>query len=61
MDKLRRGERAAQLATLLGELRLPGDLPVVPFSSKTGEGRVELLEWIARTVDRASRPAAGGG
>ena len=58
MDKLSRGERSVRLADLLRDLQLPGDQPVVPFSSKTGEGRTELLDWIMRAVQQASRRVA---
>lgn len=62
MDKLKRGERRAALARLLQTLDLPADLPLVPYSSRTGEGRDALLAWLTTTL-RAGRgaPAAGSG
>jgi GTP-binding protein len=53
MDKLRQGERKPALTRLVAALRLPGDQPVVPFSSHTGEGREALLAWLADTVERS--------
>lgn len=59
MDKLRQGERLAALRRILAALQLPGDQPVVPYSSTTGEGRASLLDWIARTA-AAGHPGEGG-
>ncbi|MFQ5601211.1 MAG: ribosome biogenesis GTP-binding protein YihA/YsxC [Candidatus Krumholzibacteriia bacterium] len=53
LDKLRRGERKRAVAQLINGLTLPPDLPLVPFSSKTGEGREALLDWLGLTVERA--------
>jgi len=50
MDKLRHGERKSALERILSVLELPGDQPVVPYSSETGEGRLALLDWIAETA-----------
>ncbi len=61
MDKLHRGERRPALARILAALELPGDQPVVPFSSTTGEGREALLDWVAHTSsagERAGRDSA---
>ena len=50
MDKLRPGQRQAALKAILAALRLPGDQPLVPYSSTTGEGRVALLDWLEHTL-----------
>jgi GTP-binding protein len=50
MDKLRSGQRQAALAAILAALRLPGDQPLVPYSSATGEGREALLNWLEHTL-----------
>lgn len=49
VDKLTRSERAAQVASVIGELGLHPD-QVVEFSSKTGEGREELLSSIESLI-----------
>jgi GTP-binding protein len=57
MDKLRRGERAGAVQRLLQALGLPGDVPLVPHSSRSGEGRQEVLAWIESVVaDAGERP-----
>ncbi|HZM17309.1 MAG TPA: ribosome biogenesis GTP-binding protein YihA/YsxC [Candidatus Krumholzibacteria bacterium] len=56
IDKLGRGERRGALLRLLAALELPGDLPLVPYSSRTGEGREELLGWLGMAL---SLPPAG--
>jgi len=53
MDKLRPGQRQAALKAILAALRLPGDQPLVPYSSTTGEGRVALLDWLEHTLASA--------
>jgi len=50
MDKLRPGERKPALTRLLRGLDLPLEQPLVPFSSRTGEGRDALLDWVDVTV-----------
>ena len=57
MDKLKRGERRAAFGRLLGALRLPANLPLVPYSSRTGEGREALLAWLLQVVGGAGLPA----
>jgi GTP-binding protein len=54
MDKLRPGERRAAVARLLAALELPADQPVVPYSSRTSDGRDALLAWIENTLERSS-------
>ena len=56
IDKLGRGERRGALLRLLAALELPGDLPLVPYSSRTGQGREELLGWLGMAL---SLPPAG--
>jgi len=53
MDKLRPGERKPALARLMRGLDLPDDQPVVPFSSRDGDGRDALLDWLDITVSGA--------
>jgi GTP-binding protein len=52
MDTLRQGERKPALVRLLEHLELPRDQPVVPYSSRTGEGRDALLDWMAHLLAR---------
>lgn len=53
MDKVRPGQRRAALAGILAALELPGDQPLVPYSSHTGEGRDALLGWLEHTLATA--------
>jgi GTP-binding protein len=50
MDKLRPGERKPALARLIRGLDLPAEQPMVPFSSRDGEGRDALWDWLEATV-----------
>ena len=61
MDKLKRGERERATRRLLAGLDLPGDQPVVPYSSVSGEGRPELLTWLDDILTSAQHPARQGG
>ncbi|HUG42235.1 MAG TPA: ribosome biogenesis GTP-binding protein YihA/YsxC [Longimicrobiales bacterium] len=45
VDKLKRGERARQLESIASTLELDMD-QIVPFSSRTGEGREVLLDAL---------------
>jgi GTP-binding protein len=54
MDKLRQGERQPALRRIAQALKSPLSQPLVPYSSETGEGRKELLAWIAETIAAAS-------
>jgi len=56
MDKLRSGQRRAALEAILSALQLPGDQPLVPYSSQTGEGREALLGWLEDAL--AGAPSA---
>lgn len=49
MDKLRRAERDRSIERALSDLGLEDD-QLLPFSSKTGEGRDELLEAIEELI-----------
>ena len=55
-DKLSRARLERQISRLDGEGRL-ADLPYLPFSSETGLGRDDLLEWI----EEVSAVKAGAG
>ncbi len=61
MDKLRQGERKPALSRLLADLDLPGDLALVPYSSRTGEGREALLGWLELAVATGLVPEASPG
>jgi GTP-binding protein len=54
MDKLRQSERQPALRTIMKTLELPATQPLVPYSSQTGEGREDLLAWIAGTIAATS-------
>ncbi|WP_447971988.1 ribosome biogenesis GTP-binding protein YihA/YsxC [Nitrospira sp. Kam-Ns4a] len=59
IDKLSRGERAAQLAAIRRFLALPPETPLIPYSAVTHEGRDEL--WAAlRALLAASGPRPEG-
>ena len=58
MDKLAQGERRPALGRLLSDLDLPGDLALVPYSSRTGEGRDELLAWLDLVLAPGQVPEA---
>ena len=55
-DKLSRGRLERQISRLEEEGQL-ADLPYLPFSSETGLGRGDLLEWIEEVT--AARAGAG--
>ena len=57
MDKLKKGARAESIARALKDLQLDED-QIVPFSSKTGEGREDLLEALDALLD--VEPPSGG-
>jgi GTP-binding protein len=59
MDKLRRGERGRALSQVVHALDLPPEQPLVPYSSRTGEGRSELLDWLMHAI-AAAGPQIGG-
>ena len=50
VDKLSRSERKIQLEKIGGILHQEEQL-LIPYSSKTGEGRKELLKWIQVSVE----------
>ena len=52
MDKLKKRERAAAMKRTSEGLEIPED-QIVPFSSKTGEGREELLMALEELVESA--------
>jgi len=57
MDKLKQSERAKatpmMLRTLSETLELPGELPILHTSSKSGEGQRQLLDWIEWVLQSA--------
>jgi GTP-binding protein len=57
MDKLSRSERAKSVRRAVEELQVE-EAQLVPFSSKTGEGRQELLDAIEALIEEGAR---GGG
>ena len=48
-DKLSKNERAKNLAAMKKSFGIE-ELPILPHSSKTGEGRSELLDVIAESL-----------
>ena len=55
-DKLSRARLERQISRLEGEGHL-ADLPYLPFSSETGLGRGDLLEWIEEVTAVEAAPA----
>jgi GTP-binding protein len=55
IDKLKRSERARSIARALETLELD-EAQLLPFSSKTGEGRQELLDALEEIVTGATSP-----
>lgn len=60
VDKLKRGERTSAMRRLLQDLELPGDLPLVPHSSVSVEGRNEILAWIETLLGAVPRALPPG-
>ena len=54
MDKLGASKGQLALKTIRDALGLPETQPVLPYSSKTGAGRVELLMWMERALEAAT-------
>lgn len=54
-DKVAPSKRPAMLRALARELDLPPEQPMVCASSHAGDGRKELLAWIAAAVEAAER------
>jgi hypothetical protein len=54
-DKLSRGRLDRQLSRLEEEGEL-ADLPYLPFSSETGLGRGDLLQWIQEMTAAEAGP-----
>lgn len=54
IDKLGQTKRAPALRAITGALELPATHPLVAYSSNTGEGRSELLAWIAQALETLS-------
>lgn len=46
LDKVKKSEREGNLAAIRETLRLPEDVPVLPFSAEKGNGREDVLEII---------------
>ena len=49
-DKIKRGERAKAKAEARRSLELPADQACLFFSAETGEGKREVLSWIAQAL-----------
>ena len=49
-DKLRPMEYARRVEEIKSEFAAYGDVALIPFSSETGEGRVELIEQMERVI-----------
>lgn len=50
-DKISRGQRAGHLAAIRKGLNLDGSVPVIAYSSETGEGREEVWKEIVSQLD----------
>ena len=52
LDKLKKSEILPNLQTILEDLELPEDCPVIAFSAEKGDGRDELIKYIFRTAKK---------
>ncbi len=50
-DKLKRNEKNKQISKMRKELKEEGSDDVLAFSSKTGEGKKELWDWVLQKAD----------
>jgi len=50
IDKIKRGARGRKITENLEKFEVEGEIGLIPFSCITGEGKRELLAWIAETV-----------
>lgn len=51
LDKLKKSEIEPNLQTIRGDLELPEDFPLIPFSAEKGTGRDELVKQILAVVE----------
>ena len=51
VDKISRGRRRAYLNTIREDLLLPSEIPVLLFSARTHEGRVDLIRAVKNFID----------
>lgn len=51
-DKLPRADRLGHLAAIRGRLELPEGVPLIPYSSKTGEGEADLWQALRELLAR---------
>jgi len=56
-DKISRGRRASHLAVIRKELKLDGTVPLLAYSSETGEGRGEVWQEIGGRLAVGSQEA----
>ena len=52
LDKVKKSELTANLATIREDLELPDECPVIPFSAEKGDGRDELVKYILSAVEK---------
>ncbi len=50
LDKVKKSELQGNLATIRGDLNLPEDTVVIPFSAEKGDGRDTLIKLILEAV-----------
>lgn len=50
-DKLKSSEKGPNLALISDTLRLPEDVPLLPFSAEKKSGRDELIRFISEALD----------
>ncbi len=53
IDRVPRSKRSRKLRSFREFLQLPSDTPLIPVSSKTGEGLPELWRWLDREIGEA--------
>ncbi len=51
LDKVKKSELKANLATIRADLELPEECPVIPFSAEKGDGRDELVRYILQAAE----------
>jgi len=56
-DKLKRGRRGAAVHAFAAQLGAGDDIPLIPYSAVTGEGKRQLWSLIDQRVTPSSRPS----
>lgn len=51
LDKVKKSQLEENLTVIRGDLELPEDCPIIPFSAEKGTGREELVKHILATIN----------